>query len=322
MEPIRGIHHITAMASDPQVNLDFYQTVLGQRLIKTTVNFDDPGTYHLYYGDETGTPGTLLTFFPWPTARPGVPGNGEVSAIAYAIGPESVDFWAARLKEFQVSVGESKQRFGQTVIPFRDPDGMMLELVTSQNHAAVERWTDGLVPEDYVIQGFYGATLWVDNASQTGRLLQEHMGYSHAGTEDARHRYVGAGENIGLVIDLLERPDQPRARLGAGSVHHIAFQTINDNEQQEYLSFLRQQGYQVTPVQDRQYFISIYFREPNGVLFELATNGPGFLIDESVDELGSNLRLPPWYESHRAEIEQALQPLDRKIKLATEMEAE
>lgn len=306
MQPIQGIHHITAFAKNPQTNVDFYHKVLGQRLIKTTVNFDDPGTYHLYYGDKTGSPGTIMTFFPWPNAARGVRGNGEVAATGYTIRPNSLSYWRERLKENGVVVGETQTRFGQSVLPFHDPDGMVLELITSDDPATIAYWDGGDVPEEHAILGFHGATLWVESAESTANVLQNQMDYTQIGQEGQRHRFAGASNDIGLYIDLLERPGQPRGRMGAGSVHHIAFRTVDDAEQQEYLTRLRQAGLNVTPVQDRQYFHSIYFREPNGVLFEVATDAPGFLYDEPVDELGTHLKLPDWYEAHRPTIKNAL----------------
>lgn len=309
MQPIQGIHHITAFAKEPQRNADFYHSVLGQRLIKTTVNFDDPGTYHLYYGDEVGSPGTIMTFFPWPNAARGSVGNGEVAAVAYTIRPEATEFWRARLTAHGVSVGATQTRFGATVLPFHDPDGMALELVTSDQPATIRHWADGPLGAAHALHGFHSATMWVHDAAASARVLRDQMGYTLIGREGNRTRLAGASNDIGLFIDLLERPGQPRGRVGAGSVHHIAFRTVDDSEQQAYLRHLRAAGLNVTPVQDRQYFHSIYFREPNGVLFEIATDAPGFAIDEPVAELGQALRLPPWYEQIRPAIAQALPPL-------------
>jgi glyoxalase family protein len=301
-----SIHHITAIASDPQANLDFYHSLLGQRLVKKTVNFDDPGTYHFYFGDEVGTPGTILTFFPWRGAVRGRRGNGEVAATAYTIRPESADFWQKRLRDHGVSVGERQQRFGDDIFPFQDPDGMIVELIVDEGPAAIQAWDDGPIPAEHVLRGFHGATLWVADAAGTADLLADSLGYTLAGQEGNRFRFQGAGDAAGRTIDLLERPGEIHGRQGAGSVHHIAFRTADDEEQQEYLTALRAEGYRVTPVQDRQYFHSIYFREPGGVLFEIATDPPGFLFDETVAELGSGLKLPPWLEHHRERISQSL----------------
>jgi len=313
MQPIQGLHHSTAFAKDPQTNADFYHKVLGQRLIKTTVNFDDPGTYHLYFGDNVGSPGTIMTFFPWPHAAKGTRGNGEAAATAYTIRPESVDYWLDRLRAHGVTVAQtengSDRRFGETVISFRDPHGTFLELITSTAPATVAFWPDSPVPEEHAIRGFHSVTLWVHSAERTADILMNQLAYTYVGQEGNRSRYKGASNDIGNFIDLLERPNQPRGRMGHGSVHHIAFRTVDDDEQADYLTKLRRSGLQVTPVQDRQYFHSIYFREPNGVLFEVATDAPGFLYDEPVEQLGRHLKLPDWYEKHRPQIEAAVPPL-------------
>lgn len=309
MEPIQGLHHITAFAGDPQRNVDFYHTVLGQRLVKTTVNFDDPGTYHLYYGDEVGTPGTIMTFFPWPHARRGVRGNGETAAVAYAIRPQSADYWRDRLAAHGAVVDDAGERFGQPVLTFLDPDGMRLELVTTDAPATIRHWAGGTVPAEHALRGFHGVTLWVESAVATAPLLTGVMGYKLVGKEGNRYRFAGASNDIGLFIDLLERPGQPRGQMGAGSVHHIAFRTRDDAEQREYLRSIGRAGYFVSDVKDRQYFHSIYFREPNGILFEVATDAPGFLVDEPVATLGTALKLPSWLEPRRALIEQRLPPL-------------
>lgn len=306
MQPIQGIHHITVFARDPATNVHFYQQVLGQRLVKKTVNFDDPGTYHLYYGDEVGTPGTIMTFFPWPMAARGTRGNGEVAATAYTIPANSVEYWRKRLADHGVIVGETQTRFGKEVLSFQDPHGTSLELVATDEEATIRFWADGPVPEGQAIRGFYGATLWLNRVEPTAEVLTAQLGYGAAGQEGSRYRFRGASNDVGLYIDLLERPGQPRARMGAGSVHHIAFRTVDDSEQLEYQEKIGRAGLSVTPVQDRQYFRSIYFREPNGVLFEVATDAPGFYYDEPIAELGQSLKLPSWLEAHRAEIEAVL----------------
>lgn len=312
MQPIQGLHHITAVARDPQANVDFYRQVLGQRLVKTTVNFDDPSTYHFYYGDNIGSPGTLLTFFPWRGVKPGRPGNGETAAVAYTIAPDTVDFWEAHLKNQGLRVERATDRFGSLVLAFQDPDGMRLELIAEDVPATLPVWEDGPIPAEYALRGFHSVTLWLDDVEPTAALLVDHMGYRYVGQEGSRYRYKGASDTIGMYIDILHRPDAPRGQFGAGSIHHIAFRTADDPEQTEYLARLRGVGFRVTPVQPRQYFNSIYFRTPGGVLFEIATDPPGCLIDEDVSKLGENLRLPPWYEPHRAEIERALPPFERK----------
>jgi glyoxalase family protein len=306
MQAIKGLHHITAVASDPQANVDFYHHVLGQRLVKTTVNFDDPGTYHFYFGDKIGTPGTIMTFFPWRHAKRGHVGNGETAATTYSIRPESVGFWQARLADLGLDLGNIEQRFGAEVISFDDPDGLRLELVVNDAPATFRFWEDGPIPEQHALQGFQGVTLWLAEVEATGQLLADKLGYQFGGQEGDRYRYQGASNGVGLYVDLLHRPGQPTGRYGAGSIHHIALRAEDDAEQLEYRSLLASSGFGVTEVKDRQYFHSIYFRSPGGVLFEIATDAPGFQIDEPVAELGQNLKLPPWLEKNRNQIEQAL----------------
>lgn len=320
MQPIQGIHHITAIASDPQKNLDFYHRLLGQRLVKRTVNFDDPGTYHFYFADKVGTPGTVLTFFPWGHMARGVRGNGEVVATAYTIPTLALDYWRERLDTHGIVVRELNARFSAPVIAFDDPDGMAIELIVSDERATIQLWHDGPVPLEYALRGFHSATLGVAQAAPTAALLTEQLGYTLVGQEGNRYRYQGASNDIGLYIDLLERPGTPPARLGAGSVHHIAFRTVDDTEQVEYKTLLHKANYGVSPVMDRQYFHSIYFRSPGGVLFEVATDAPGFTYDEAVAELGSHLKLPSWLEPQRAAIEAQLPAIavETSAAIATE----
>lgn len=315
-QPTQGIHHITALASNPQRNINFYTQVLGQRLVKTTVNFDDPGTYHFYYGDQVGSPGTIMTFFPWPHARRGVTGNGEVAVTAYAIAPESVAYWQERLAEHSVSLSEPETRFGQTVIPLADPDGTRLELITYPEAKVPSHWEHGPVPAEHALRGFHGVTIWVGESEQTAELLTQTLGYQFVEQAGSRLRYRSAGQGAGQFVedprsgtdrvDLVVRPNQPRGRMGAGSVHHVAFRARDDVEQRGWQREVARLGYGVTEVRDRQYFHSIYFREPSGVLFEIATDPPGFTLDEPVAELGQGLKLPPWLEPQRAMIAQKL----------------
>jgi glyoxalase family protein len=308
MQPVQGIHHITALASDPQANVDFYYNILGQRLVKTTVNFDDPETYHLYYGDEVGTPGTLLTFFPWVGARQGRRGSGEIGAVAYSIRPESVGFWREHLAQHAIAVEDGAARFGSPVLRLTDPDGMPLELIGDEGPATFRFWADGPIPEEHALRGLHSATLWLARAEPTSELLTEVLGYELVGQERNRWRFKGASGDIGLYLDLLVRPDLPHGAMGAGSVHHMAFRTLDDSAQLEYQARIAAAGHGVTSVRDRQYFRSIYFREPGGVLFEIATNAPGFLYDEPIERLGMDLKLPPWLEPQRAFIERSLPP--------------
>lgn len=314
---ISGLHHVTAIASDPQRNLDFYVGLLGLRLVKRTINFDDPGSYHFYFGDGRGTPGTILTFFPWPGARRGPRGTGEVQTTAFAISPESVGYWLERLKAQQVSAERAPVRFGEEVIRFADPDGMLLELVASSATAVVEPWKESSVPTEHSLCGFHSVSATLEGYERTAKLLTETFGYQLVEEAGNRFRFAAHGEAVaGRFIDLLCMPDGQRAGGGAGSVHHIAFRTADDAQQRAWREKIVSLGYNVSPVMDRTYFNSIYFREPGGVLFEIATDPPGFGLDESPEELGSKLRLPPWMEPSRAQIEKSLPPITLPTKPA------
>jgi glyoxalase family protein len=289
-----GIHHITAIAGDPQRNLDFYTETLGLRLVKRTVNFDDPGSYHFYFGDSVGNPGTIITFFPWPGARRGTRGSGQVTAVCFAIPRNSIAFWKERLRANHVVGEEIDDQFGNKGLRFLDPDGLMLELAES------------VIPSEggmnHNIRGFAAPTLEVRHLERTEKLLIEILGFEFVGKENNRRRWRGGGSNAAAEIDLV-LSDSGFGQIAVGTVHHIAFRAANDEEQLRVREELVTRGLSVTPVIDRQYFHSIYFREPNGILFEVATDGPGFLIDESADELGESLKLPPMYESARSAIE-------------------
>jgi glyoxalase family protein len=293
-----GIHHVTSISGGAQRNVDFYVGTLGLRLVKRTVNFDDPGTWHLYYGDRTGSPGTLITFFPWEGAHGGIAGAGEVAATAYAAPGERILEWA----ESRGLGGRVQERFGQKVLPFRDTDGSWLELVGSVEPGIPGTGSAG-------VTGFHGVTLSVRDPEPTARLLSEVLGFETAGEEDGRLRLDIRGEAPGRVVDLVQPESPAAARLGSGSVHHVAFRARDDAQQEEFREALLSRGFNVTPVQDRQYFRSIYFREPGGVLFEIATDPPGMLIDETIENLGTELRLPPWYEPARKRIADALSPI-------------
>ncbi len=307
MKPkILGIHHITAIASDPQRNLEFYTGVLGLRLVKKTVNYDDPGTYHFYYGDEQGQPGTILTFFPWPGARRGRNGNGQVTVASFAIPTASVDYWLERLKKFQVVVSGPVQRFEEEVWSFQDPDGLDLEIVVSETADSRRIWKGGPVPAEFAIRGLYGATLSEEGYERTGGLLTETLGFQLIRESGNRFRYQAGDGEAHSWIDLLCHPSMSRGQVAAGSVHHIAWRTDNEANQVAWQELLIKLGFNVSPVMDRQYFHSIYFREPGGVLFEVATDLPGFTVDEPVESLGARLCLPQWLEPTRAQIEQML----------------
>lgn len=316
MDPIKGLHHITAVTRDPQRNVEFYRNVLGQRFVKKTVNFDVPDTYHLYFADEIGTPGSVLTFFAWPMKR-GTRGTGETIAVAYNIPDNSMGFWQSYLKGKGVDLLPVEQRFGVDVLPFEDPDGMRVELVASSVSPDVRHWEEGPIPQEHALHGFHSVTLWLDELESTASLLTDQMGYTLTGQEGDRYRFTGAPGTLGSILDILYRPSRPdempaKAVLGAGSVHHIAFRVPTDEMQLEYQSVLREAGHEVTAVIDRKYFHSIYYREPGGVLFEIATEPPGFTVDEPVNSLGENLVLPEWFEPNRSAIEQGLPPITLK----------
>ncbi|HHY86608.1 MAG TPA: ring-cleaving dioxygenase [Verrucomicrobia bacterium] len=308
--PIPGLHHVTAIATDPQHNLDFYCGVLGLRLVKRTVNFDDPGTYHFYFGDARGTPGTLLTFFPWAGARRARRGTGQVETTAYAIPPGSIRYWLERLKAHGVSVEHAPARFGEEVIRFADPDGMLLELVATAPPTGVEPWP-GAVPAEHALRGFHGVTAALEGYERTAKLLTETFGWRLVNEFGNRFRFAPAGDAAepGRFVDLVCMPDGQRAGGGAGSVHHIAFRVENDQEQRRWRERIVSLGFDVSPVMDRTYFHSIYFREPGGILFEIATDGPGFLIDEPAASLGESLKVPPWLEAIRERLERVLPPI-------------
>jgi glyoxalase family protein len=313
MNPISGLHHITAVARDAQRNLDFYRNILGQRLVKKTVNFDDPGTYHFYFADAAGTPGTVLTFFPWQGVKRGVRGNGAANALAYQVPTGSLGFWQEHLSSHGVATKAVEQRFGEQVLPFDDPDGLRIELVEGAPWKGAAHWEDGPIDRRYALQGFHSTTLWLSRLEPTANLLTGLMGYTLTGQEATlygeRYRFTGAAGALSSIVDILLRPGESRSIFGAGSIHHIAFRVPDDPAQFDYLSALRTSSLNVTDVQDRNYFHSIYFREPGGVLFEIATNTPGFDIDEPAETLGEALKLPEWLEPQRKEIEAVLQPL-------------
>lgn len=294
---IPGIHHVTAIAGDPQRNVDFYCGVLGLRLVKQTVNFDDPATYHLYYGDSIGTPGSILTFFPWRDVPRGRRGTGETVAVAFRVDADAIAHWQRKLKAAGTAVEGPYETFGEKSIAFFDPDGMRLEIAGS-----------GLGSGEK-ISGFHGVTLSEAGYEATANLLTGQFGYRLTRSEGNRFRYEAEGEALGRVVDLLCQPDGPRGIMGSGIVHHVAFRAESDESQRAWRRQLTGAGQNVTPVLDRQYFHSIYFREPGGVLFEIATDPPGFAIDESRETLGHTLKLPPWLESERREIEAVLPKL-------------
>jgi glyoxalase family protein len=304
---IVGLHHVTAIASDPQRNLDFYTEVLGLRFVKRTVNFDDPGTYHFYFGDDAGSPGTILTFFPWPHAARGHAGVGEVTKTAFSVPLTSLEYWRERLTAEGVLVEETGTRFEEQVLTFPDPDGMKIEIVGHADAAEANAPRFASVPPEHAIRGFFGVTLLEQSAQETAALLNV-MGFHKIGAEGNRERYSAEGNALGNHIDLIVDPAAKYGRSGAGSVHHIAFRAKDDAAQREWREEIAKHV-RVTPVLDRTYFHSIYFREPGGVLFELATDPPGFALDEPVESLGEGLRIPQWLEPKRSFIEAKLAPI-------------
>lgn len=306
-----GIHHITAIASHPQTNIDFYTGVLGLRLVKLTVNFDDPGTYHLYYADYAGRPGSVLTFFPWEGAPLGRPGPGQATTISFLIDEASIDFWANRLTEHGIGFDGPGERFDEQVISFLDPDGIDLELVARPNVPANDDPQFGPVPAEFALRGFHGVTLTLAAYERTAGLLTQTFGFTAVTETGSRFRYDTGSGAPGSVVDIIREPSARalRGEIAAGTVHHVAFRTANDDQQLVVREKLTSLGFDVTPVRDRQYFHSIYFTEPGGVIFEIATDGPGFDIDEPLERLGADLKLPPWYERDRESLESLLTPI-------------
>lgn len=309
---VTGLHHITALASKPQENVDFYAGILGLRLVKKTINFDAPEVYHLYYGNEKGLPGTIMTFFPYVGIQQGRKGKGQVTVTSFSIPENSIDYWVKRLKKFKISHKEPEARFDEVVIYFEDSDGLGLELVANKNDKR-EGFTYGNIPQEFAIKGFFGITLSEECSEKTINLLVNQMDHQLIAEKGNCFRYSTSGKP-GDIVDILCTPDALKGVLGAGTIHHVAFATANDATQRDARENLLKFGLDVTPVLDREYFHSIYFREPGGVLFEIATIPPGFAVDEPLEHLGEVLKLPPWEEPNRSIIEKMLQPIQLDIK--------
>jgi glyoxalase family protein len=306
-----GIHHVTSIAGSARRNLDFYTSTLGLRLVKKTVNFDAPTSYHFYYGDSAGRPGTILTFFAWEGSAPGRLGIGETQETVFSIPEGSIGYWTQRLIERGVAHDPPVKRFGATTLAFRDQDGTRLALTGVKGLEATHEWSAGGVPAEHAIRGFHGVSLLLAEAGPTAAILTDVFGFAAGGSEGATQRYQAPGVGLGGLIDLRTAGEFLPARQGAGSVHHIAFRAADDAEQAAMVGKLVQDHHlQVTEQKDRNYFRSVYFREPGRVLFEIATDPPGFAIDESPDSLGRALKLPPFLEGRRASIEAALPALD------------
>jgi glyoxalase family protein len=308
---ITGIHHITALASGAQSNIDFYCGVLGIRLVKKTVNFDAPDVYHFYDGDETGTPGSILTFFPYEGLAQGRHGKGMLNTTSFSLPSSSLDYWMTRLGKFNVDFKGPTERFEEVFLYFEDPDGLGLELVFSEKESR-SGFSYGHIPDEHAIRGFYGAEIWEEGYERTAGLLTEQMDHRLIGEKGNRFRFA-ANDKPGSYVDLLCTPDSLKGLGGAGTVHHIAFATPTAESQLEARKKIAQRMLNPTPVLDRNYFTSIYFREPGGVLFEIATAGPGFLVDEEKDKLGMELKLPSQYEGYRSKIEKAVVPITINI---------
>ena len=306
-----GIHHITAIVGDPQENVDFYASVLGLRLVKKTVNFGDKVRYHLYFGNEEGNPGTLITFFAWPGAENGQVGDGEVGVSSYVVPVGAMQFWKNRLESFKVSYTET-ERFGEQYIQFQDPHGLLLEIVEREEGAS-NKWEFGGVTEDVAIKGLGGATLYSAKSTETAEVLDNVLGLELVGKEGDYIRFKSESE-LGNIIDI-KATSFGKGHQGPGVVHHIAWRTKDDGEQLEWKSFVEENGFEVTPVRDRNYFKAIYFKEHGGTLFEIATDPPGFAHDESLETMGEKIMLPAQFEDEREELESILIPVEvREIK--------
>lgn len=310
---VTGLHHVTALAGDAQKNVDFYAGILGLRMVKKTINFDAPDVYHLYYGDEIGSPGTIMTFFPFPGMAKGRHGKGQMTVTSFSVPANSLEYWMKRLTKFNIKHTQPRHRFDDEVfIYFEDAHGLGLELVFNLEDKR-PGFTYGQIPEEHAVKGFYGVELAENGYARTAALLLEGMDHKLIAEQGNRIRYSASGV-AGDFVDIEWSPGAAQGMGGSGTIHHLAFATPDDGTQLDVREKLLSKGYHVTQVMDRQYFHSIYFREPGGILFEIATNPPGFAIDEAPEKLGEELKLPVWYENVRDKIEAGLQP----IKIQTE----
>ena len=307
MAQTTGIHHVTAISGEPQRNVDFYAGVLGLRLVKKTVNFDDPETYHLYYGDGAGHPGTIMTFFPWAQAPGGRIGAGQLVVTSFSIPATSLGFWTERLIEQGVRFEKPRDRFGETVLTFEDPDRLRIELVAAEDGRLA--WSEGTVPAEYSVRGFHHVSLAAGDTQNTVDLMTETLGFWQVDETEGRFRLSAGDGGPGNTVDVISASGFPSGSMGVGTVHHVAFRVPDEETQIALREEVSALGYNVTPVLDRNYFRSIYFREPGGVLFEIATDPPGFAVDEEETELGTHLKLPPWLEARRDRLEEVLPPL-------------
>lgn len=305
-DKILGLHHITAFAAHAQRNYDFYTKVLGQRLVKKTVNFDDPGTYHFYFGNETGTPGTILTFFPREGMQKGRVGTGMATEIGYSVPKDSLEFWANHFAELKVKHQPINERFGELYLPFEDTDGLLLNLIASSGNDSVKPWTSEEIKEDVATKGFHNVVLTVRNTDSTAKILTDIFGYKLLSQEGNKYRFVTEAADAANIIDIIEESNGERGFNASGTNHHVAFRVKDDDILMEFREKISKAGHRITEKIDRNYFYSLYFREPNGILFELASDNPGFSVDEPVSELGTNLMLPSQYEASRNRIEEVL----------------
>lgn len=303
---ILGLHHITAIADNAKRNLQFYTETLGLRFVKKTVNFDDPGTYHFYFGDEHGTPGSILTFFPWEGIGKGHTGTGMATEIGYSVPAGSLEFWAERFKANNVTHGPIAERFGEQYLPFEDPDGLKLNLIVPKTADNRQAWETAEVKAAHATKGFHSVVLNLRSIGPTATILTDILGYKFQEQEGNRHRFVTDAIPEASIVDLIESPKESAGKGGGGTNHHVAFRVENDEVLMQFREKVVKKGLNITPKINRDYFFSLYFREPGGVLFELATNNPGFTVDEPLDQLGQHLKLPVQYESIRADIEKAL----------------
>ncbi|HZY93886.1 MAG TPA: ring-cleaving dioxygenase [Candidatus Bathyarchaeia archaeon] len=305
-DKILGLHHVTAISSSPQKTIDFYTGILGLRLVKLTVNYDDPTTYHLYFGDEVGDPGTILTFFPWPGAPKGRHGSGQLTVISLSIPALSLNYWTDRFETHGIPSRQHGERFGEKIISLADPDGQRLEIVGSPSVGNKRLWRDSPVPVEHSVRGFHSVTLEEHALEDTESLLIDVLGFRQVGHEGNRFRYEVGHGGTGTLVDILAEPEAATGLVSVGTVHHVAFRVPNEEEQKTLRREIVKVNPSVTPIIDRNYFHSIYFREPGGVLFEAATDPPGFTVDEPIDKLGTKLSLPPWLQPQRETIEKSL----------------
>jgi glyoxalase family protein len=304
---ILGIHHITAIAGDAKRNFNFYTNVLGLRFIKKTVNFDDPYTYHFYFGDGEGNPGSVLTFFPWGNAVPqGRRGAGTATEIGYSVPAGSLDFWVKRFEQFNVVYNKPSEKFGEKYLTFLDPDGLKLQLIESKTTDSRVGWETADVKADVATKGFHSITLTVNDVRPTAAVLTDVFGYKLIEQDVNTYRYAVDTVEGARLVDIVELPAEKRGHVANGIIHHVAFRVKNDEEQLAIRAKIEALGFNITPQIDRNYFHSLYFREPNGILFEIATDNPGFTVDEPLKELGTSLKLPQQYEPRREDIESKL----------------